>query len=312
MAVSSLQYTAIPAYAGGLKLGLDKVFDAAFAEEEWQFEAVYDMDETEDGFVDDFQIQTPDSVDVVGEGGAYTRVDIEAVRTVRYTMFTLKTEMKITTEAEEDLKYKPLKDGARALGIAMHRTIERLAAANLANGFSSVTSPDGVSLFNTAHPLYNPLGGRPTTMSNRSQLKLNPVNLGLRRVAGRKQLDEHGSPSPCKFNQLIVGPDLMYTAEQITESSMEPYTGNPGNKNVTQRGLKTFVLDYFQEAAQFASGLWLLRDSKLAKNRCIWRKKPESSVAQDAQTGDPLYRKRCRLVFGHTDYRGWDGNTGEL
>lgn len=311
MAVSSTQYTAIPAYAGGLKLGLDKVFDAAFYEDDWQFEDVYDMDSTEDGFVDDFQIQTPDAIDVVGEGGAYTRVDIEAVRTVRYTIFTLKTEMKITKEAEEDLKYKPLKDGAKALGIAMHRTIERLAAQNLCNGFSSVTSPDGVSLFNTAHPLYNPLGGKPTTMSNRSQLRLNAVNLGLRRVAGRKQLDEHGSPSPAKFNQLIVGPDLMYTAEQLIEGIEEPGTANR-NKNVTNRGLKLYVLDYFQEAAQYASGLWILRDSKLAKNRCIWRKKPESSIAIDGPTGDPLYRQRCRLVFGHSDYRGLDGNTGEV
>lgn len=311
MAVSSTQYTAILAYAGGLKLGLDKVFDAAFYEDDWQFEDVYDMDSTEDGFVDDFQIQTPDAIDVVGEGGAYTRVDIEAVRTVRYTIFTLKTEMKITKEAEEDLKYKPLKDGAKALGIAMHRTIERLAAQNLCNGFSSVTSPDGVSLFNTAHPLYNPLGGKPTTMSNRSQLRLNAVNLGLRRVAGRKQLDEHGSPSPAKFNQLIVGPDLMYTAEQLIEGIEEPGTANR-NKNVTNRGLKLYVLDYFQEAAQYASGLWILRDSKLAKNRCIWRKKPESSIAIDGPTGDPLYRQRCRLVFGHSDYRGLDGNTGEV
>jgi hypothetical protein len=311
MTVSSTQYTAIPSYAGGLKLGLDKVFDTAFYEEGWQFEDVYDMDETEDGFVDDFQIQTPDAIDIVGEGGAYTRVDIEAVRTVRYTIFTLKTEMKITQEAEEDLKYKPLKNGAKALGVAMHRTIERLAAANLYNGFSSVTSPDGVSLFNTAHALANPLGGHPTTMSNRSQLRLNAVNLGTRRVAGRKQLDEHGSPSPAKFNQLIVGPDLMYVAEQITEGKEEPFTANR-NVNVTQRGIKTYVLDYLQEAPQFATAMWLLRDSKLAKNRCIWRKKPESSIAIDGPTGDPLYRQRCRLVFGHSDYRGIDGNTGEL
>lgn len=309
--ISSTGFTAIPAYAGGLKNGLDKVFDAAFYEEDWQFADVYDMDQTEDGFIDDYQIQTPDAIEVVGEGGAYTRVDIESVRTVRYTMFTLKTEMKITKEAQEDLKYKPMKDGAKALAIAMHRTIERLAAQNLCNGFSSVLSPDGVSLFNTAHPLFNPLGGKPTTMSNRSQLRLNPVNLGLRRVAGRKQLDEHGSPSPSKFNQLIVGPDLMYTAEQITEGTDEPGTANR-NKNVTQRGLKTYVLDYFQEAAQFSTGLWLLRDSKLAKNRFIWRIKPESSIAEDAQTGDPLYRTRARLALGHSDYRGLDGNTGEL
>lgn len=309
MTVSSTQYSAIPTYAGGLKLGLDKVFDAAFYEETMQFEDVYDMDSTEDQFVDDFQIQTPDAVEVVNEGGSYTRVDIERVRTVRYTMFTLKTEMKITQEAEEDLKYDVLKNGAKALGIAMHRTIERLGAANLGNGFNSVTSPDGVSVFNTGHTLTNPLGSHPTTMSNRSTLTLNSTNLGTARTSGRKQLDEHGSPSPCKFNQLIVPPDLQYRAEQLIGSSDDPDTANRA-VNVTQRGLKVYVLDYLQEALQYATTMFILRDSKLAKNRCIWRLKPVSSIAQDPASGDPLYRRRARLCFGWSDYRGVYGSSG--
>lgn len=311
MTVSSNQYTAVPTYAGGLKLGLDKVFDTSFDESGFQFEDVFDMDTTEDQFVDDFQYQMPDAIEMVSEGGAYTRVDIEAVRHVRHTVFTLKTEMKMTTEATEDLKYEPLKAGSKALAVAMHRTIERYGSGLLCNGYGTVQGPDGVSVFNTAHNLVLPLPGKPATVSNRSQLKLNSVNLGLRRIAGRKQTDEHGSPSPCMFNQLIVPPDLQYIAEQLGESAQVPETANNG-KNVTSRGLKVFVMDYFQEAEQFANSLWILRDSKIARNRFIWRKKPSSKIAEDGPTGDPLYRITARLALGWSHYNGVDGSTGEF
>lgn len=311
MTVSSDQYSAVPSYAGGLKTGLDKVFDVSWEQEgRFQFEDVTDMDSTEDAFVDDFQYQMPSEVAFAEEGSPFPRINIDPVRHKRHTVVTCKAEIKITREAAKDLKYQPLKDGAKGAGTAMHRTIEKTGTKNIGNGFGSVLSSDGVSVYNTLHNLVVPLPGKATTMSNRSRLKLNSVNLGTRRIAGAQQLDEHGDLSPCKFDQLIVCSDLRYVAEQLAESGQVPETGNNG-KNVTFKGLKTYVLDYFFECEQFNQSMWILRDSSKAMNRFIWREKPSKEIVKE-NNGDLCYQIYSRFAYGWSHHNGVDGNTGEL
>lgn len=311
MTVSSNQYSAVPSYAGGLKLGLDKVFDTSWDNQGgFQFEDVTNMDTTEDAFVDDFQYQMPSEVAFAEEGSPFPRINIDPVRHKRHTVVTCKAEIKITREAAADLKYQPLKDGAKGAGIAMHRTIEKTGTKNIGNGFGSVLSSDGVSVYNTLHSLAVPLPGKASTMSNRSRLKLNSVNLGLRRTAGRQQLDEHGDLSPCKFNQLIVCSDLEYTANQLVESTEVPENANNA-KNVTSRGLKVYVLDYLFECEQFAQSMWILRDSALAMNRFIWRQKPSKDIVKEPN-GDLCYQIYSRFAYGWSHHNGVDGNTGEL
>lgn len=295
---------------GGLKKILDNVFDVSWGKKSFEFEPVFNVSDTDDAFVDDVQIQMPSEIEMVAEGGAFARVTIENVRSKRYLIVSYKGELKITREAQMDMKYDRMVDGAKALAVAARRTIEKKAASILYNGFSSELSPDGVSLFNTAHPLSNPLGSA-STVANRSQLKLNPTNLKIRRSACMKMVDEHGDLAPFYPDQLIVNVDNQWDAQQISQSTLEPGTSD-NQKNVIGAGLKVIPLSFLSAAPAYADTMWFLRDSEVAKNRFIWREKPTSDMVIEQQTKDRLYQIMFRFAVGNSHYYGLDGNTGEV
>lgn len=294
----------------GLKKDLDEVFDVHFADQGDQYAEVFRMEETEDAFEDDVQIQLPDEVSEASEGGMYPRVEIENVRSKRYIISTHKAEIKITQEALEDLKYKKMFDAAEGLSVALHRTVERKGASFFYNGFTSEQSPDGLSVFNTAHTLSNALGGAKfTSGNNKGTGALNAANLKAGRVQMKRTPDEHGSPAPYYPDQLIVTPDLEWTGLQLVQSVQEPGTAN-NDKNVVNRGLKLVVLDMLMEAPSYDTTMWFLRDSKMAKNKFWWRLKPQKEVLREEATGDYLYRVRFRIARGCSDWRGLYGSTG--
>lgn len=291
-----------------LKAGLDGVFDIAYKSQAYEYPDVFEVKETSDAYIDEMQYQLPDAVSIVQEGGSYTRVDITKIRTVRHIVFTLKAEMKATQEAVEDNHYSELKDGAKALGNAMRVTIERLHAEYIANMFTTTLSPDGKSVFNTAHDLFQPLPGKPTTMGNRSNLRLTHDNLKLRRTAMSKQLNENGTPIGAHAKLLLTGPDQEFEAEEITKSDKASGTAN-NNINVNKR-IKPVSLTFLQEGPY--PNMWVLIDKDHAKLSSWWRRKPEQHTTRDTQSDDWLYRTSARLAIGISDYRGLDGNTGEV
>lgn len=304
MTTTTSSYT----FPNGLKDTLDDVFDVHFTKSS-QFEQVFDIRDTNDAYETDLQMQMPDEISQVSEGGAYPRTELEHVRTKTYTVLTYKREIRITQEALDDLKYEMLKDAVKGLGIAANRTFERLGASFFYNGFSSEQSPDGVSVFNTSHTLANPINGNPSTDSNRSTLALNATNLKAARTVMRTTLDEHGSLAPFMPDQLIVCPALEWMGEQLTQSVLEPGTAN-NEKNVAARGLKLIVLDYLAEASSNGDSMWFLRDSDGARNKWYWRRKLRKNVVREESTGDHLYQVDCRLVRGCSDWRGLYGSTG--
>ena len=295
---------------GGLKKILDDVFDVSWKKKSFEFEPVFKVSDTEDAFVDDVQIQLPSEIEQVAEGGAFARVTIENVRTKRYLIVSYKGELKITREARKDGKYERMIDGATALAVAARRTVEKKAASVLGNGFSSELSPDGVSLFNTAHPLSNGLYGV-TTVSNRSQLRLNATNLKARRSAMMKMVDEHGDLAPAYPDQLICTVDNQWDAQQLVQSQLEPGTSD-NQKNVAGTGLKIYPLTFLSAAPAYSSNMWILRDSEVAKNRFIWREHPTHDMVEEPQTKDTLYQVMFRFAVGVSHYYGLDGNTGEV
>lgn len=293
---------------GGLKKTIDELFHVHWNKKPFEFEKVFKVSDTDEAFVDDVQIQYPSEIETVSEGGAYGRVDLESVRSKRYTVSTCKGELKITQEMLMDAKYGLLTDGAEALALAARRTVERRAASFFGLGFSSELAPDGLSVFNTAHTLNNPLGANPTTFSNRSTGALNATNLKLRRSAMMKTRDEHGDPAPYFPSQLIVGPDLIFDAKQLKGSALEPGTAN-NDKNVAADGLEVVQLTYLMEHTN-GDTMWFLRDGDMARNRFFWRMKPQSETVRDHQTGDYLYRIMFRFTLGCSDWRGLDGSLG--
>lgn len=288
-----------------LKKHLFDVWDASYKEETQQFAQVFDVDTTEDAYEDFLQRQGPDSIPQSSEGDGYERLDSENVRSKRYEPGVFKGEMKITREALDDYKYKQLTDATKDLAVAASQTVERLAVAFFINGFTSEMSPDGVSVFNAAHPLSNASSGKPSTGSNYANYQLSPGNVRLVRSAGRHTPNEHGYVAPVYLTDLIVGPDLEDAAEVIKNSTLLPGS-NANDKNETGTKIKNiYVLDFLADYNMPYA--WWMRDPKRAKNKLFWRVKPERKIVEEEGTGDFLFRIYFRVGLGCHDWRGLYG-----
>lgn len=294
-----------------LKDTLFDVFDVSIKENMNQYSKVFDMNTSSDNYEDILQFQGPDEIASVAEGGPFERVEVENVRSKRYSWLIYKGERKITREALDDLKYNQIIDAVKQLARASNRTIERLAASFFYGGLSGAElTPDGVAVFHDSHPLANPIAGNPSYNSNKGTGKLSSVNIKQARILGRRNRDEHGSLSPVHLTQLIVPPDLDDDAVIQKVSELNPDNAENA-KNVVGKGIKeVVVLDFLAEAPANSTTSWYLRDPEMARNKFFWRNKIERSVARDESTGDYLYRVYFRCGVGADHYAGLFGSDG--
>lgn len=295
-----------------LKPTLHDVFEVTWNDALSQYSKVFDVKTSMDNYEDELQYQGPDTIPSSSEGGVYERVEIENVRSKRYTWGIYKGEVKITREMLDDTKYNQVVDAVKQLARASTRTIERMAAAFFYNGLSgSELSPDGVAVFHDSHPLLNPLGDNPSLCSNLGTGQLSNLNIRRARTLGRRTRDEHGSLAPCHFTQLIVPPDLEDEAHAQKESSLNPDNAENAKNVSGMRGIKDIVvLDFLAEAPANSSTMFFMRDPKMARNKFFWRVKPERSILRDTATNDYLYRVYFRCGLGASDWRGLFGSTG--
>lgn len=296
-----------------LKATLFDAWQAGFDGEDAQYQKVFQVEDSQDNYEDELQVQGPDTIPVASEGGVFERVEIENVRSKHYTWLIYKGEIKVTREMLDDAKYKIVVDGAKHIGAAVARTIDSVAAAFFYNGLNGAeTSPDGASVFNTAHTLSNPLAGKPSIGNNSGTGTMTIANIRSARTLGLKTPDEHGSVAPCQLEQLIVPADLEDEAHVMMESLLRPGSTSPLNdKNVTGGRIKEIVrLDYLNDAPSNGSTSWFLRDKKKSRNKFFWRVRPERKIVREEASDDYLFRCYMRFGLGTSDWRGLFGSSG--
>lgn len=154
------------------------------------------------------------------------------------------------------------------LALMARRTQDSNAFKLFRLGFTTALTADGVSIFNTAHPL---IGGG--TQSNQivaadvgaatSALTTSAFNIAMKRLAEMK--NQAGVPLQCVGDCLIVPPALYVTARQIAASSLVPENGNNAvNIFTVDYAVKVYQSVYLGTAAPTGDGsdtAWFLLDS---------------------------------------------------
>ena len=144
-------------------------------------------------------------------------------KTVRHNTYGL--SFPISREAIKDNLYKTqFPDRLAALGASLRatRTQEAMNVLNLGN--TIITTTDGVTLFNTAHPLDNGV-----TNSNYAGVALSEVGIqqGVKDIRGFKQLS--GIPASVKPQLLVVGTANETAATILTNSQYRASVGTANN-----------------------------------------------------------------------------------
>lgn len=233
------------------------------------------------------------------EGEQITYDDPIQGGTVRYIYVTYALGWQVTMEMKQDDRYDIMQKVPPELMKSCRQTWEQAGANVLIQGFTTVTTGDGASLFNTAHPL---LGGG--TYSN----KLSPLqDLGVTSIQDsivlyENMLNERGLRMMISPKKLWMPPELQFVAGEVLQSQFKPYTGT-NEINPVQGRLEPGVL-HFVTSPTF----WAVSAGDDPNNvKFMWRAKPVTDTMDDFETKGTKHSITFRFTTGATDWRGWVG-----
>ena len=243
------------------------------------------------------------SVPIKSEGAPVSYDDLAAGFDQTFQADSYELAFKASKEALDDEQEEVVSDAARALGSSMNYTYD-VDHANCFNlGFSTFTTPDGVSLFNTAHPL---IGGgtnanRPTTDGDLSVAQL---RVALNDIANI--LDDAGKIVHWRPKVLLIPYNQKWLAMELLGSELRADTADNALNAFKDDGLVVVATPYLTDANAF----FLLSEPSKHNVRTYWREKPNVLHDWDFDTSSMKVKIRARWKKGAADYRGVYGTSG--
>jgi hypothetical protein len=286
--------------------GLNALFGLEYEKYEDEHTMIYDSESSERSFEEEVKLSGFGAAPVKAEGSAISYDSAQESFTARYNHETIAMGFSITEEAMEDNLYDSLSARyTKALARGMAYTKQVKAANPLNDGFNTYQSGDGVTLFNTAHPLVN--GG---TNSNRPTVAadLNEVSLEDAVINIAAYTDERGLLIAARPRRLIVPPALMFVATRLLET--EGRVGTADNDINALRNNGSIPEGYSVNHYLTDSNAFFIITDVPNGMKHFERTALETSMDGDFDTGNVRYKARERYSFGVSDPLGIYGSPG--
>jgi hypothetical protein len=242
------------------------------------------------------------------EGAVYTTDMLQPGYTKDFTHVEFGLGFQHTETAREDDQENQLVQGAKWLSFAARVVQEKRAARPFNNGFTTETTPDGVSFFNTAHVLK---GGttRRNRLSTDADLSVNSLTTALIDLQTETRDEADHLAMPVDALTLLVPPALEFLASKMLESQGEQGTAdNDLNTIRTRRRWRLIVNPYLTDAnAWFLGATDKNRHALDTYIRVPLRVLP---VTTDPQTGNMLIKLRFRQSWGPWAWQNWFATSG--
>ena len=235
--------------------------------------------------IDDSKQAYEDEVVMAGVGAMPEKVEAGAViyddliqgGTRRYVHLSYALGSRASWELIEDDQYGLIRQTPKAQVRSAQFVREQVGANVLNLGFSTLLTADGVSIFNTAHPL---LGGVQATniapgvasyistsgtYPNRPTPDLDLSFTAIQTMINQfeRQPDSQGIPIMTKPATIGIPPELKWTAREILGSPGKPYTANNELNALLGEDLKFQVLHYLTSTSAWLA--WAERDNHQMK-----------------------------------------------
>ena len=287
--------------------GLNALFGLEYARYGEEHKEIYETETSERSFEEETKLSGFSAAPVKNEGSAIQYDNAQEAWTARYNHETIALGFSITEEAIEDNLYDSLSARyTKGLARAMAYTKQVKAASILNNGFSAAyLGGDGVSLFNSAHPLVNggTNGNTPTT-----QTDLNETSLEAAVIAIAAWTDERGLLIAAKPRKLIVPPSLMFVATRLLDTELRVGTNNNDINALKNNGSipEGYTVNHFLTDVN----AWFLTTDVPNGLKHFERVALQNSMDGDFDTGNVRYKSRERYSFGWSDPLGIYGSSG--
>jgi hypothetical protein len=209
----------------------------------------------------------------------------------------------VTREMKGDDQYGKIAQVAGDFSASIKQTVEATSANVLNNAFTASTGTltiDGVTLFNTAHPLLNG-----NTYSNRASTDISFSISGMQELIllAEKSVNERGLIKRLLPKTLIIPPDLQYITGEVLNSAYKPGTGN-NEVNVMQGRVEPIMNHYLTSKTA-----WFITCTK-HNLQFFWREQPSFDNQDDFFTKGANYSVFCRFSAGAWYWHGAFGSKG--
>jgi hypothetical protein len=235
-----------------------------------------------------------------GEGIAYDQ-PIQG-GSIRYQHDSFGLGFQVTKEMWDDDQYGVMKRVSTDFGRGIRQTLESTYANVLNNGFTTVVTADGASLFNKTHNL---LGGSSYSNEAATDIALSVTGIQEALLSYDKMVNERGLLVMIEPKTVWIHPDNQFVASEILHSAYDPYTGN-NTVNTVQGRLEPRMNRYFSSSPAW----FVLADKTDHTLKGYWRTQPEFDSKDDFDTKGAAFSTFFRFSAGVTDWRGTWGSKG--
>ena len=213
----------------------------------------------------------------------------------------------LTWELVQDDLYNVMKGignggSAKGLGRGLRATEEAESASVILKGFDN-TGYDGKALFAKDHPLIN----SESECSNLIEGPLTDESLKAALTLMRLQKDEAGILISASATQLVVCPELEFTAKAIVNSILQSGTNN--NDVNTVPNLTVRVWDNLSDP-EGTMKPWFIQDTSLDNLLFLRREEPIFGSEKIQDQMDYNMYGYTRFDVGYCDWRGLVGSKG--
>jgi Mu-like prophage major head subunit gpT len=287
--------------------GLNALFGLEYARYGEEHKEIYETETSERSFEEETKLSGFSAAPVKNEGQAIRYDNAQEAWTARYNHETIALGFSLTEEAIEDNLYDSLSARyTKGLARAMAYTKQVKAAAVINNGFNNgYQGGDGVSLFNTSHPLINGAvnGNTPTVAAD-----LNETSLENAVIQIAAWTDERGLLIAAKPKKLIVPPALQFVATRLLETELRVGTTDNDINAIKNNGSipEGYTINHFLTDT---NGWYLTTDVPNGMKH-FERTPLQNSMDGDFDTGNVRYKSRERYSFGWSDPLGMYGSPG--
>ena len=289
--------------------GLNALFGLEYKRYGEEHKELYETETSERSFEEETKLSGFSAAPVKNEGTAIAYDNAQEAWTARYNHQTIALGFSLTEEAVEDNLYDTLSARyTKALARAMAYTKQVKAAAVLNNGFNnggSYDGGDGVSLFNTAHPL---VSGGTNSNTQATPTDLNETALENAVIQIAAWTDERGLLIAAQPRKLVVPPGNQFVATRLLETELRVSTADNDINAIKNNGSipEGYTINHFLTDPD---AYFLTTDVPNGMKHFV-RTPLSTSMDGDFDTGNVRYKARERYSFGWSDPLGMWGSPG--
>jgi hypothetical protein len=286
--------------------GIKAHFGKAYKQMEKQYTRYFEDKSSDKAYEEFVESTTFGLPDIKNEGQAIRfDTDSEGYKT-RLTNVVWGLGWMASREEIEDNQYESRASRrSRNLAYSMAQSKEIVHAAHFNNAFSgSFLGGDGAALCSVSHPtLAGNKANRPTVAADLSEAALEDERINIRLMTNSRGLKMH-----FRAKELVVPPQLEFTAERLLKSDKQPGTANNdvnANRSISMSGGYS-VWDYLTDAKA-----WFLTVDNVPEGLItLQRRKLEMDQDNDWDTENAKAKATERYISGWVDWRSLWGVPG--